>query len=242
MRMSVKKQGNGAKRLRFYMDLVSHDMLNDNQAVMSYLELILAMPSLDKKASDYARKAVAHIRSSTMRVENVKNIVAIAEGPFEPGPADLTEAIETSSEELGRMFPGRKISVDKAPFAGRPMVAGGAMVKEVLLTVMASVVKLDQGSQVDLRVKVEEESGYGNRGWTVSIEDPNVKLPAMVKDTDIDSLHTKDSSLASKTSGFLFSKMAAEALGGDFDVIPRGSGPAGKGAVFELRLRRAGTA
>jgi len=90
-----------------------------------------------------------------------------------------------------------------------------------------------------LNVSVTEEPDYGKRGWTVTIEDPNVKLPTVVENSDIDTVHTKDRSLAAKVSGMLFAKMAAEALGGDFGIE---SGEArGKGASFVLKLRRAGS-
>jgi len=224
------------------MDLVSHDMLNDNQAVQSYLELILAIQGLDSRAADYARKAVSHVRSSTMRIENVKTIVTARKASAATlGRADLAEAVKEACDDLQHMFPSKAIKAKMSTLPEGATVTGGGLVKELLVTVMASVVKLDPEKDVQLRVEVAEEAGYGNRGWTVAIEDPHVKLPAMVKETDIDSVHTKDSSLASKVSGLLFAKMAADALGGDFDVQPSGDGDAARGAIFVLKLRRAGS-
>lgn len=223
------------------MDLVSHDMLNDSQAVMSYLELILAIPNLDKKAADYARKAVSHVRSSTMRIENVKTIVTARKASSAVlGSADLMAAVKEACEDIPRIFPSKCVIVERPEASGKAMVVGGGLVRELLMTIMASIVKLDPEKDAVLKVKLAEDAGYGNRGWTVTIEDPNVKLPAMVKDTDIDNVHTKDSSLAGRVSGLLFAKMAAEALGGDFDVQPGVGSDASRGAVFVLKLRRAG--
>ncbi len=224
------------------MDLVSHDMLNDNQAVLSYLELILAIPGLDSKAADYARKAVSHVRSSTMRIENVKTIVTARKASVAAlGSADLMVAIKESCEDLPRIFPSKIIRIESPTLSGKAMVVGGGLVRELLVTVMASIVKLDPEREARLKLKVAEDDAYGAHGWTVTIEDPNVKLPAMVKDTDMDLMHTKDSSLAAKVSGLLFAKMAAEALNGDFDIQQGGAGDASRGAVFVLKLRRAGT-
>jgi len=223
------------------MDVVSHDMLNDNQAVLSYLELILATPNLDRKAADYARKAVSHVRSSTMRIENVRTIVRAGKASKATlESADLMAAIKESCEDVLRAFPSKRIEIGKPALSGKAMVIGGVLVKELLITVMSSIVKLDPDSEATLNLTVAEDAGYRNRGWTVTIEDPNVKLPAVVKDTDIDSVHTKDSSVAAKVSGLLFAKIAADALGGDFDVQSGGTGGAGIGALFVLRLRRAG--
>ena len=63
-------------RLAFYMDILGHDVLNNNQAVMSYLELIIATPGIDRKVKEFAEKAVSHVRTSTILVDNVKRLVA----------------------------------------------------------------------------------------------------------------------------------------------------------------------
>jgi len=221
------------------MDLVSHDMLNDNQAVLSYLELILAMPGLDKKAAEYAKKAISHVRSSTMHIENVKTIVTPRRATAaQPETTDLLASIKGASDELGRHFPNKKIKVNFPHQPGKALVAGGGLIKKLLETVMSSVVKLDLEAEVALNVSVSEEMSYGNRCWNVKIEDPNVKVPAVVTGADIDSVHTQDSSRVVKMSGLLFAKMAAEGLGGAFEVESDG-GP-DKGAVFVVRLRRAG--
>lgn len=237
---SAKKQGNGNERLAFYMDLVSHDMVNDNQAVLSYLELILATPGLDKRTVEYARKAISHVRSSTLRIDNVRTIASARKAnTAKLGVADLWVALKESVDELPQVFPSKTIKVVKSPGSGTAPVVGGSIVKELLLTVMESVVKLDPGTNVTVNVSVLEDPDYGKQGWTVTIEDPNVKLPPVVENSDIDTVHTKDSSLASKVSGILFAKMAAGALGGDFNI--ESDDARGKGASFVLKLRRAGS-
>jgi|GEM_PF-1258037 len=224
----------------FYMDLVQHDMLNDNQAVLSYLELILATPGVPSKAADYARKAVSHVRSSALRMGNVSTITnAMKSSAASRGTTDLAETLRESSTELSSIFPGRNIRVSWPQQTGEASVVGGSLVKELVFTVMENIVRLDPGNDITLNVLLSEDLGYGNRGWTVTIEDPRVNLPAVVTDADIDEVHTKDRSLAVKVSGILFAKMATEALGGDFSVEP-GSRGSGRGAVFTLRLRRAG--
>jgi len=138
---SAKKHQDGKERLAFYMDLVSHDMVNDNQAVLSYLELILATPGLDKKTADYARKAISHVRSSTLRIDNVRTIASARKArTAELGAANLYAALKESVDELPQVFPSKSVKVVKSPEMGTASVVGGGIVKELLLTVMASVV------------------------------------------------------------------------------------------------------
>ncbi len=234
-----KETTSGNERLAFYMDLVSHDMLNDNQAVLSYLELILEIPGLDEKARAYAKKALSYVRSSTMRIDNVKTVVGARKATAASrGTADLSAVIEECARELPTVFPSKTVKVMRPEKDGKAMVAGGGVIKELLLTVMAGAVKMDPGTDVTLNVSLAEDPGYGKHGWIVTIEDPEVRLPAVVKDANIDAVHTKDKSLASNVSGILFAKLTAEALGGDFGIEPSADKP--KGVAFVLKLKGAG--
>ena len=180
------------------MDLVSHDMLNDNQAILSYLELILATPGIDKKTAEYTRKAISHVRSSSLRIDNAKTIVGAGKWKeAELGPTDLWADLKEACDELLQVFPSKTIKVARPRDDFKALVVGEGIVKEILLTVMANAVKLDPESNVTLKVSVAEDTANGKRGWTVTIEDPNVKLPTVVEHTDIGAVHTKDSSLAS---------------------------------------------
>ncbi len=217
------------------MDLVSHDLLNDNQAVLSYLELILATPGLDKKTEDYARKALSHVRACTTRIDNVKTIVSARKAnESREGPVDLGAAVDDALSELPHDFPDRTVKTSKTQGKEKAEVPGGVLIRELLHTVMANIITLDQGTNVTLDVQLSGAESDGKRSWTVTMEDPNVKLKAVIKDSDMDSVHTKDVSLTTKVSGILFAKMAAEVLDGDFS-IKQGK----KGASFVLTLKGA---
>ncbi len=219
------------------MDLVSHDLLNDDQAVLSYLELILATPGLDKRTVSYAKKAVSHLRSSAMRLDNVKTIFNQMKTSKPLGMTDLRAALSESADELPAVFPDKSVRVSKPSIVGRTAVDGGTLVKQLLLTVMSSVVKLDPGADVSLDVEVSGGMERGKRGWTVTVKDCGVILPESVKSSDFDKVHTKSSSLVTQISGFLFAKMAAEAIGGDFR-IERDPGN-DEGAAFTIRFAEA---
>ncbi|MBN1678045.1 MAG: hypothetical protein JW880_05850 [Candidatus Thermoplasmatota archaeon] len=226
--------------LAFYMDLVGHDILNNNQAVLGYLELILANPSSDKTVKNYAEKAFSHVRTSTLLVENEKRLMATMMLDKESlRPADIRAKLERSQGELSRFFPDKRVRVRLEQIPKDARALGNSAAEELIMNAMVSAVRLDPKEEVELRVNVAEAVFRGRPCWTVTIEEPNALLPPSLKGRDIKSVYLLDSSVAVKLSGLLFSKMIAEALGGDFDAYELPDAKDHVGAGFTITLRRA---
>lgn len=233
------KQGKN-DHLAFYMDLVGHDILNNNQAVLGYLELILANPSSDRTVRNYAEKAFSHVRTSTLLVENEKRLMATMMLDRESlRPTDIRAKLERSQTELARFFPDKRIRVRLEQIPKDARALGNSAAEELIVNAMVSAVRLDPGEDVELRVSVAQSVFRGSACWTVTIEEPNALLPPSLKGRDIKSVYLLDSSVAVKLSGLLFSKMIAETLGGDFDAYELPGAKDHVGAGFTITLRRA---
>lgn len=240
--MTSKKAKHGRDdQFAFYMDLLAHDILNNNQAVLGYLELVLATPSVDKTVRKYAEKAFSHVRTSTMLVENVKRLMATRMADSESLRAfDIMKTLQMSEKDLSRFFPDKRIRVKLNHLPKEIMVIGNSAAEDLVLNVLVNAVRLDAGEDVELAVKVAGTEFRGRDCWKLTVEDTSAVLPPSLKDKDIKYVYLMDSSVAVKLSGLLFAKMTSEMLGGDFDAyeLPgKGDRP---GAGFVLTLRRAG--
>ncbi|MCU0852690.1 MAG: hypothetical protein MUC90_05490 [Thermoplasmata archaeon] len=228
------------ERFAYYMDLVGHDVLNNNQAVLGYLELMLANPDLDRATREYALKAITNVRISTALVENIKR--ALGTRGLDPGtlrPINLLKALLQAERDLKQFFPARKISVTVAPKVDEAYAVGDAVAQELLLHAMVNLARLDREEKVVMKVTMKEQQCKGRTCWFVTIEDANAELPASVLDKDIEDVYTQDISTSAKLTGMLFARMIASRLGGEFNVKAI-RGPEGKtGAAFTLALRKA---
>lgn len=226
--------------LDFYMDLVVHDILNNNQAVLGYLELVMANPACDKALRNYAEKAFSHVRTSTMLVENCKRVMAMRMRDLGTlKPIDLRPVLERSEKEVSRFFPDKKIIVRSVQTPKEALVLGNSDAENLIINAMINVVRLDPNDTVVLRVTVSPSVFRGRKCWTVTVEDDRALLPLSLKGRDIKSVHVLDSSVAVKLTTLLFSKMIAEALGGDFDAYELPDSKDNVGAGFAITLRRA---
>lgn len=220
-----------------FMDMLSHDIVNDHQAVLSYLELVLAEEQLDPKLRAYAQKAVSHVRAATIMVENAKRIGKLsAKGPPVLRPSDLNEAAAKAASDVERIFPSRHVKIRISPGAGPAKVMADDVVGDLILTLLVNAVRLDPIDDVQLEMRLRETRSKGHDFWVVEVEDRNAKLPSDVKLNDIKDLISKDSSVNVKMSGLMFAKIMAKTLGGDFEAGRLEP----KGAVFRVSLRKAG--
>lgn len=227
------------EKLSLYMDLLAHDILNNGQAVLGYLELILANPATDKTVRRYAEKAVAHTRAVTLSVENVKRLLAVrAADPESFKPIDLIASLANAQRELERFFPARKVEVRLASEIKEAVAVGDSAAQGLILNVLASMVRLDPDETVEITVKLREGECNGERCWNMRIEDSEAVLPPVMRGKGVDSLYTEDSSTAVKMAGMMFADMITHGLGGNFHAEELRTKGDKRGVAFTITLRK----
>lgn len=241
--MQAKTSKNREQKIAYFMDLLSHDVLNNNQAVLGYLELILASSVIDKKTRKYAEKAVSHIRTSTILVDNVKRLMVTRDlSPSELKPTDLLAAMNGAEREVVRMFPDRKIGVKIPAGPKQVLVIGDGAAGDLVLNMLVSMVRLDSSNSVTLELKMSETVSRGRKYWQVTLADPTAEMPKIAKDRSIEEAYDEDSSIAVKMVGILYCRMMADMLGGGFEVRELNPKSESKGALFVATLLQAGEA
>lgn len=223
------------------MDLMGHDVLNNNQAVLGYLELILASEGVDKKVRKYAEKAVSHIRTSTILVDNVKRLLVTRDTDFEKlKPVNLTGTLGRAEQEIIRMFPDKKIKLKLPVNLPAIRIIGNSAAEYLVLNILVSMVRLDPKDIVSLQLKVAEGTIADKMYWRVTVEDPTAILPEIAKNRALEEAYGEDRSIAVKMVGMLYCSMMATMLGGDFEARVLDSKSEPGGAVFVTSLVKAG--
>jgi hypothetical protein len=207
--------------------------------VLGYLELILDSGGIDTTVHKYAERAVSHIRTSTILVDNVKRLmITRKKEASDLRPINLALAMNSAAREIERMFPDRRISVRFPPSDEKINVIGDEAANDLVLNMLVSMVRLDQSYAINLVLQASEVEVDGKDSWKISLEDKTAEIPQMAKDRPIEDAFREDSSIAVKMVGLLYCKMNAEALGGSFEALVPGS----KGALFVATLLKAGEA
>ena len=234
-----ERTGSIGEGLPVYMDLLSHDILNLNQTVLSYIELMAASPDLDSKSKEHAKRATSQIRISTQIVESMNTLCLLQETEDIPETtSDLGEQVEAATSALEQLMPHRKVRFTRDCEGKAPVVDSGNLIAQAVLNALMNTVQLDHSDAPEIEVHVGRTSDGSEGSWQVTVRDANMALPPGI---DLDDIVSKRDDARSKTvklAGVLLSKMMVERLGGAFEI----ESPGDRGGVLRMTFKEAGTA
>jgi len=227
------------EKLRFCMDLLSHDIQNNNQAILSYLELIMSTPGTDSRIRRYAEKAASQLRTGAVLLENVRKTVdAIKASGRTMFSVDAISALAEAEAKLITLFPDRQISVNTVKFTEDPIVLGSEITRDLLLNVLVNVVQLDPGEKVSVTIRLENTERLGQSYLRIRIEDSAMMLPPVLKGDLSETASTLDPSKTVKLAGLMFASLMTETLGGRFEADEAVKGDMSAGSAIQIYLRR----
>ncbi|MGQ9587515.1 MAG: hypothetical protein ACUVT7_03930 [Thermoplasmata archaeon] len=235
---SIRKR---EEKFGFTMDLLGHDVLNNNQAVLTYLELILATPGLGPEARKYAAKAASHIRASTGLIVDMKTLASTRSAkPESFKAADLAKAMDCAIRELPKYFPEKKVNVRLTSDVKSAYAAGNKVAENLILNLLVSIARLNPTEKIDVSMALSKKMVEGRAYWCIRFEDPNAELPRILKTETIEGVYRHDTSRAAKLAEVLFASIVSEALGGELEageLKPHSRRP---GAYLKVCLRKVG--
>ena len=233
--MSDSEQGRDpGDDLPAYMDLLSHDILNMNQTVLSCIDLMTASQGLDDRSRRHALRATSQMNISSQIFESIKTLCLHEREEGAPSESvDLEEATSKARRALSNMLPDREIRVDVEKAGGKAVVLGNKMVYHALLNALTNMAQLDAADVVDIDIHIGPAGDAEARAWKVRISDANAAMP---ESFDPDSLRTGTQETRTRmvrVAGLLLSKMMTERLGGSIEVETSDE----KGCAFVLTLK-----
>ena len=205
-----------------YMDLLSHDILNMNQTVLSCIDLITAGEDLGERSRKHALRATSQMRISSQVFESIKTLCLLGRGEEVPvTPVKLEDEARRASRMLSTMLPDRKVTVNMDSSGEEATVEGGVMVYNALLNAFKNMAQLDPSDELTIDADIRPTTGGK---WEVRISDQNAGLPESFDPEALRSDSGEERSKVVRVAGLLLSKMMAERLGGSVTVERTGDG------------------
>lgn len=205
----------GAEEMSVLMDLLSHDMLNKNQATLSYLELISSLPGDEAKTRDFSERAASQVRASSMLLDGIRRFVSSArKGVLPTAVVPLKDMLASVSKDTSDIFPFRHVQVDLSGVPAGAEARGGQCVQDLFMNLFTNIVQLDPQEHVSIHVEAREESRDGVSLTTVHVRAPTAVMPQGVSDSQITRASGTDVSKMTRVSGIVFAGSIARALGG----------------------------
>ncbi len=165
----------------FYLDLMSHDLQNFNQAILGYLEMILATEALDPKLERYAKGAMRQVMQTATLIAHLKRVAQIRSLRAKSmEPKDLREIAQTSINKLqSRLDKNNVIIAFECAEPKCPIMAGND-INDLLELLLTSVTRYAISELVNLKVSMASEITEGTKYWTIEISGHSLKLSAPI--------------------------------------------------------------
>jgi light-regulated signal transduction histidine kinase (bacteriophytochrome) len=220
------------------MDLLSHDILNLNQTVLTSIEFMTSSSTLDDRSKEHAERATSQIRISTQLVESINKLCQFQkEAELKTTTAVLADEIGKAVHAMNDILPHRGVRITVEGNAEAIVMDSKDFVSQSILNALINMVQLDPSESPEIAIKTERPGTDGTT-WCVRLEDSNLAISA---DVDLDTIVSECGESRSKTvrlAGILLSKMMVETLGGEIEIDCCDE----RGGAFLMRYKGAASA
>ena len=242
---------NATREAGLLQDILTHDIRNYNQVVMSCSNIIDEEAKGNQEIGKMTSVLLNAVERSTIFVDRAKMLgKIISDHDFVCRPTDLVESIKHSFERTQRDFPDKKIicttKIGSLPMAPVDAVDRGTynfnvmaddLLNEVFFNLFSNSAKFTHGNQVFIAIELKRESDKTLRKkcWKVIISDVGEGIPDNMKGH----LFSRYTSGAKEASGLGMSIVHALVLGrygGRIQVRDRVEKDHSKGALLEIWL------
>ena len=180
-RVQAEKAVEEAKmQSELYLDLMSHDINNMNQAALGYLELAMEATSLEN-SKIMMSKSVESLEDSSKLIENVRTLKKVTSGTLNAQEIDLCHVLQKLREQYTSVQ-GRLVTINFKHILGCHVIANELIV-DVFSNLISNAIKhSDAGKPLDIDIDVAVITDEGREYDRVTIEDNGQGIPDTLKE------------------------------------------------------------
>ncbi|MCD1293738.1 hypothetical protein CUJ83_01850 [Methanocella sp. CWC-04] len=216
------------ERSELFLDLMSHDISNHNQAILGFIEMAM----LEENAGELKQllqNALGSVNTSNQLITNVKKLRDIQNSRLDIKKMDLNDIIETVlNRELKNA--GKDVTVEYGHVPNR-YVRGCELLHVVFQNIIDNSIRYS-GDKVTIWIDIDKDGGF----YVVSIADDGKGIHDEVKQRLFYRMKKDELTIKGKGVGMYLSKMIMEQLEGDISVEDRIKGDYRSGTRFILKI------
>jgi PAS domain S-box-containing protein len=176
-----KRLEEGLKRVinekDFYLDLMAHDLQNFNQAILGYLEMILATEGLDPKLERYAKGAFRQVMQTSQLIAHLKRVAQIRQfGTQHKTRRDLRESLMRSVMNIESRPDKHNVAITLECAEGAYPIMATDDLSDMLDLLVSAAARYSLSDLLHLKIAVSPEMSEGVRFWTVEISGKSLRL------------------------------------------------------------------
>jgi PAS domain S-box-containing protein len=165
----------------FYLDLMSHDIQNFNQAIIGYIEMIMSTEGLSPKMERYAQGAFRQVTQTAQLIAHLKRIADIRQhGKDTMQKRDLRDLIEKNINNLQSRLDKKLVAISLDCPDGQYPIMAGEDINDLLELLVAAAMRYAISEVLHIKISISSEAREGMKYWSVTLSGNNLKLSAPV--------------------------------------------------------------
>jgi PAS domain S-box-containing protein len=157
------------QKAELYVDLMGHDIINMNQIMLGYLEVLGQLPGTTDEHRALMEKPVEVLERSSRLISNVRKLQKISQEGARLEPVDLGRVIGEAIAQYSEVR-SKSVTIEHAPFYCC-MVMADALLYDIFANLIDNSIKHSAGPKVEIRIRVDPERRDGREYYTVAVED-----------------------------------------------------------------------
>ncbi|MGA9140751.1 MAG: PAS domain S-box protein, partial [Methanocella sp.] len=177
-KLAEARIGEAKSQAELYIDLMSHDIGNMNQAMLGYLEMALdtLKPAQDERY--LLTQPLEIIRNSSRLISNVRKLKQLQAGDIPPETLDLGQVLSEVKANYSDI-PGREVTINYTPVRGC-MVEANAMLNDLFANLIDNAIRHSQGKLI-VDIDVHKITMGGRMYYQVDIADNGPGISDLLK-------------------------------------------------------------
>lgn len=226
-------------RTGFFVDIMTHDLTNINQEVLSTFELLLQTSALSPEMDELVREGLAETERAAALIANVKKLSQLHGEKTEIVEVDPADVLREASKDVQARFRDKRLLLRTNLSSGEYSVLANRYLRDVFYSLLDNAMKFDERKKVE--VDVEAASISHTPFLKIQIKDRGCGLTDEQKDEIFLRIVDRRQSILGLGLGLTLVKEILEGFGGQINVEDRVEGDHTKGANFILLLRSSPT-
>jgi PAS domain S-box-containing protein len=221
-----------------YLDLMSHDIGNMNQAMLGYLEMALdtLKPAEDERY--LLTQPLEIIHNSSRLIGNVRKLKLLQAGDIPPETLDLGHVLSAVKADYSGT-PGREITIHYVPVRDY-MVEANAMLNNLFANLIDNAIRHSQGKLI-VDIEVYRVAMDGRTYYQVDVADNGPGISDQLKKKLLSAMGDGARKAERRGIGLLLIKTLLDRFHGSMRIEDRVPGDYHKGARFVILLPAADT-
>lgn len=236
--IKIEEELHAAKaEVEVYLDLLSHDIRNLNQASMGYLELALEALERgikpDENLKQLLYKSLESLNNSSLLIDNVKMLMRKRAGEIKLKAIDICHLLADVKKQY-EIVPGREVTINYMSVTGC-LVMANELLKDVFSNIVGNAIKHSTEPLV-IDMGVEKVLSDDKRYYRVNITDNGPGIPDELKAKIFTRFERGKAKVAGNGLGLYLVKTLLDDFHGVIWIEDRIPGDYTKGSRFVVML------